>query len=73
MEEVSDETQARVFITLEDKVRELIRNEIKLALNDGDFVREAFWGSVSAKIVHAQDYNFKEAVKQVLKDQLQKY
>lgn len=73
-QEVSDEEQAAAAIKLADNVRNLIRSEIKEALEDPQF----WWGInryavESALFSNSTATNFRDAVRSVIKEQMEKY
>jgi hypothetical protein len=75
-QEVPSEVQAAMAIKLADDVRKLIRDEVKAALEDSNFIGRlnTFPLSQSTQYhVNANDYNFQQAVKNVIAQQLIKY
>lgn len=75
--EVPDEVQAQAAIKLSDNVRELIRKEVLAAFADYVFVHDlmnkASYALVTDIAGQLQYENqFKEAVRQVIRDQLSK-
>jgi hypothetical protein len=68
MMEVKDEEQAAAYLKLQDDVKQLIVDTIyKELMNYGSPLHT----HISASILHSQ--NFKDQVKNVIKDQMNKY
>ncbi len=66
--EVKDEEQAAAYLKLQDDVKQLIVDTIyKELMNYGSPLHT----HISASILHSQ--NFKDQVKNVIKDQMNKY
>jgi hypothetical protein len=76
--EVPDEVQAQAAIKLSDNVRELIRKEVLAAFADSVFVHDLMGNKASYALVTdiagqlQYENQFKEAVRQVIRDQLSK-
>jgi hypothetical protein len=75
--EVPDEVQAQAAIKLSDNVRKLIRKEVTEAFADSEFVHNLmgdmsynFTAALAGKLQY--ENQFKEAVRQVIRDQLSK-
>jgi len=76
MEEVDGKTQAELAIQLSDNVRELVRKHLKAALEDSNFMGGVNTFSLSQSVqrhINGGDYNFQNAVKNVIAMQMQKY
>lgn len=74
-DEVVDEVQAAMALTLMTNVRNLIREEIKAALDDYNFVCSVNMWPLSQRLFNGAGSNidFSNAVKNVLLTQLNKY
>jgi hypothetical protein len=75
-QEVPDEVQAAMSLKLEENVRDLVRRELKAALEDYSFIGglNTFpLGQAITRNLNASDYNFQQAVKNVIAQQLSKY
>jgi hypothetical protein len=76
MSNVSLEEQAALAVVLENKVRELVRRELKAALEDSAFTHNLN-GYPLAQVVSNHltggDYNFQQAVKTAMIHQMNKY
>ena len=72
-EEVADRTQAEMALKLSDSVRELIRNELSMALQDSIYMNKLTYSPASSNLAHAvitglhSDSNFEAAVKGAMK------
>jgi len=76
MEEVDDLTQAEMAIKLSDNVRDLVRQHLKEALEDPEFIANVNTYSMAEGVmrnVTASNLNFQMAVKNVILNQMQKY
>lgn len=74
-DEVDGETQAAMKLKLVDDVRALIRDELKLALNDRAWLDTTYFGFVADKVHVNTNPNtglFRAHVKAALKDILDK-
>lgn len=74
-QEVSDEEQAAAYLKLQDNVRQLIRDELKLALEDS-----SFWWVFNGYLIRRNVFNnvemtesLRQAVKSIVKTQMEKY
>ena len=75
-QEVPSEVQAAMAIKLADDVRKLIRDEVKAALEDSNFIGRLNTFPLSQSTQYhfnENDYNFQQAVKNVIAQQLIKY
>ena len=74
VEEYSEEVVAAAAkIKLEENVRELIRNEIRSAVNDYEFMASIVTQLRTLIFAGAQwDYNFQKALKEFLSQQMSK-
>jgi len=76
MSDVSVEDQAALAIVFEENIRDLVRKHLKDALEDYNFI-----GSLNTfplaqstqRHFNAGDYNFQQAVKNVIAQQMNKY
>lgn len=76
MSGVSIEDQAALAIVFEENIRELVRKHLKEALEDYSFIGglNTFpLGQAITRNLNASDYNFQQAVKNVIAQQLSKY
>jgi hypothetical protein len=74
-QQVSDEVQAAMSLKLMENVRELIREEIRAALEDFDFMSRTRGYEITNTVMRHMnwgDYNFKQAVRQVVAEQMHK-
>jgi len=78
MSEVTDEEQAAMAIKLADNVRELIRAEMRVALEDYGFLNHINLFNFSERLspvlfsnVHL-NYTFRDGVKGIIKEQMGK-
>jgi hypothetical protein len=68
--------QAAMAIKLADDVRKMIREEVKAALEDPNFMGSLNTlplGQAAQRHFNANDYNFQQAVKNVIALQMNKY
>jgi hypothetical protein len=76
MSNVSLEEQAALAVVLDDKISELVRRELKAALEDPAFTHNLN-GYPLAQVVSNHltggDYNFQQAVKTAMIHQMNKY
>lgn len=75
-QDVPDEVQAAMGLKLVGDVRELIRDEVRKALEDQTFMNHlASYALATAVQRHFNfgDYNFQQGVKQCIVQQMQKY
>jgi hypothetical protein len=76
MEEVDGKTQAEMAIKLSDNVRELVRQHLKDALEDPNFIANVNTYTMTEGVlrnVTASNHNFQMAVRHVIANQLNKY
>lgn len=77
MSETSVEDQAALAIVFEENIRELVRKHLKAALEDHMFMQgigDSYpLTQTVMRSLTAGDYNFQQAVKQVIINQMQKY
>lgn len=75
-QEVPDEVQAAMALKLVDDVRAMIRKEIKLALEDYSFMGQLGGFQLGEAIVRSgvlSSTAFRDAVKTIITQQMQKY
>lgn len=75
-EEVPGEEQAVAYIKLHDEVRELIRKEIKAALEDYGFVNSVYFHPLETRLYQgggSSAAGLRMVVKQIIKEQMEKY
>ena len=78
MNEVTEEEQAAMAIKLAENVRELIRDEMKMALQDYAFLNLTNLFNIAERISPllftnaTSNYAFREGVKTIIKEQMQK-
>lgn len=76
MEEVDGKTQAELAIQLSDNVRELVRQHLKAALEDMNFmatINGFNLTEVTMRNLNPGNLNFQQAVKHVITNQMNKY
>lgn len=76
MSDTSVEDQAALAIVFEENIRELVRKHLKVALEDPNFVGSLNTfplGQAITRNLNANDYNFQQAVKNVITQQMNKY
>lgn len=75
MREVTEQEQATMAIKLHENVRQLIRDEIKVALSDPNFVNSLDIWALNSRVFGSAlaSSDFTAAVKQVLISRLQGY
>jgi hypothetical protein len=76
MSDVSTEDQAALAIVFEENIRELVRKHLKAALEDPNFIgglNTFLLGQAITRNLNASDYNFQQAVKNVITQQMNKY
>jgi hypothetical protein len=70
------EKQADYSLLLDEKVKELVRRHLKEALEDPSFmggVNSYSLAQAVSRNINAGEYNFQQAVKQVIMNQMNKY
>jgi len=76
MSDVSVEDQAALAIVFEENIRDLVRKHLKDALEDPTFVGAIngyYLSQSTQRHFNAGDYNFQQAVKNVIAQQMNKY
>lgn len=79
MQEVTLEEQAKMAILLDDKIKGIIRNVVREALEDPTFVSSIMAYELTTHLAPYMYHSastfsaFREAVKSVIKDQMKKY
>ena len=76
MQEVSEQEQADMAIKLHENVRQLIRDEIKAALEDYQFMGQLGSFQLGEAIIRGGVFRssvFRDAVKSVIVQQMQRY
>lgn len=74
MEEPTEEQQAAMALKLMDNVRELIRDEVRNALEDYGWISNLHYHPLAGAMIYplTQTGHFREAVKIVIRDQMSK-